>query len=40
MAEGAKNIANAPGHIMEGYRNGSSGTNNYQEEKIKGKTKS
>ena len=40
MAEGAKNIANAPGQIMDGYRNGSSGANNYQEEKLKGKTNS
>jgi len=40
MGEGAKNLANAPGHIMEGYRNGGSGNNNYQEEKLNGKTKS
>jgi len=40
MTEGAKNLANAPGHIMDGYRSGGSGANNYQKEKLKGQTKS
>ena len=40
IADGAKNLANAPGQIMEGYRDGSTTRNNYQEEKLKGQTKS
>jgi conjugative transposon TraJ protein len=40
MGEGAKNIANAPGHIKDGYRSGGSGGSSYQEEKLNGKTKS
>lgn len=37
MAEGAKNIMNAPGHIAEGYR--SAGSNNVQAEKLNGNPK-
>lgn len=37
MAEGAKNIVNAPGHIADGYR--SAGSNNVQAEKLNGNTK-
>ena len=37
MAEGAKNIINAPGHIAEGYR--SAGSNDVQAEKLNGNTK-
>jgi conjugative transposon TraJ protein len=37
MAEGAKNIMNAPGHIAEGYR--SAGSNNVQAEKLNGNLK-
>jgi conjugative transposon TraJ protein len=37
MAEGAKNIANAPGHIREGYQ--SAGSNGQQEEKLNGNPK-
>lgn len=39
MAEGAKNIASAPGHIAEGYRNPGSANNTYQEEKFNGNPK-
>jgi len=37
MAEGAKNMVNAPGHIAEGYR--SAGSNNVQAEKLNGNPK-
>jgi len=37
MAEGAKNIMNAPGHIADGYR--SAGSNNVQAEKLNGNPK-
>lgn len=37
MAEGAKNMVNAPGHIAEGYR--SAGSNDVQAEKLNGNPK-
>ena len=35
MAQGAQNILNAPGHVMEGYRNAGKSEPNYQEQKLK-----
>jgi len=35
MAQGAENIVNAPGHVMEGYRNAGKSEPSYQEQKLK-----